>query len=40
MVEIDGIVEQTPTGFLNEILEKFIKDLVYIKKIQNYFLEI
>jgi len=40
MVEIDEIVEKTPTGFLNEILENFIKDLTYIKKIQNYFLEI
>jgi hypothetical protein len=41
MVEIHEFDEKiTPTGFLNNILEIFIKDLTYIKKVQNYFLEI
>jgi hypothetical protein len=41
MVEFDEYNEKmTSTGFLNGILEEIIKDLHFIKIIQNYFIEI
>jgi hypothetical protein len=41
MINIEKFDEKTtPTSFLSEILKMFIKELEYIKKIQNYFLEI
>lgn len=41
MVEFDEFDEKiTLTGFLNNILEIIIKDITFIKKIQNYFIEI